>query len=402
MAWQTSTINPATTSPAQDISKIVNDLSVLKGVIGGTPDAAVPSTWTTALAALQQAFNSGTTGGTSTAYTLTPSTAISAYTAGMTFWVTFHAASGAAPTLQISGVASPPNLVRQLSDGTYANIAAGDIPANHRSRVTLLSATQALVEDMPPPSTGRQIQPITASVASNALTLTLNATSLDFRSSTLGSGAVNTRTFGSAISVVVPNTATLGTANATAARLAVLAIDNAGTVELAVVNLAGGNNLDETTLISTTAISAAATANNVIYSTAARTNVPFRLVGFVDITQATAGTWATAPSTIQGIGGQALAAMSSFGYGQTWQDVKASRAHGTTYTNTTGRPIYVYVYNSIATNGTFTITVNGISWGGYYFASGNCGTPTFIVPAGGTYSVSTTASLTVANWMELR
>lgn len=90
------------------------------------------------------------------------------------------------------------------------------------------------------------------------------------------------------------------------------------------------------------------------------------------------------------------------GVSQTWQDVKASRAYGTTYTNSTGRPIYVYVYSSIGTNGTFTITVNGVTWGGYHYAAGNCGTPTFIVPSGGTYSISTTASLTVANWMELR
>jgi len=45
MAWQSSTINPATTTPAADISKITNDLSVLRGVIGGTADAAVPSAW---------------------------------------------------------------------------------------------------------------------------------------------------------------------------------------------------------------------------------------------------------------------------------------------------------------------------------------------------------------------
>jgi len=96
------------------------------------------------------------------------------------------------------------------------------------------------------------------------------------------------------------------------------------------------------------------------------------------------------------------AALVPLGAGQTWQDVKASRAHGTTYTNTTGRPIYVHIYNSISTNGIFTIVVNGVSWGGYYYSNGNCGTPTFIVPAGGTYSVSTGASLTVANWMELR
>lgn len=87
-----------------------------------------------------------TTAGTSTAYTLTPTPAITAYTAGQSFFVNFNAASGAAPTLAISAVATPPNLVKQIADGTYANVAAGDITINHRSRVTLLSATQALVE----------------------------------------------------------------------------------------------------------------------------------------------------------------------------------------------------------------------------------------------------------------
>lgn len=91
-----------------------------------------------------------TTAGTSTAYTLTPTPAITAYTAGQSFFVTFNAAPGATPTLAISGVATPPNLVKQLADGTYANIAANDFPANHRSRVTLLSASQALIETMPP------------------------------------------------------------------------------------------------------------------------------------------------------------------------------------------------------------------------------------------------------------
>lgn len=89
-----------------------------------------------------------TTGGTSTAYTITPTPAISAYAIGQSFVVNFNAASGASPTLQISGIATPPNLVKENADGTYSNIAANDIPANHRSRVTLISTTQALVERM--------------------------------------------------------------------------------------------------------------------------------------------------------------------------------------------------------------------------------------------------------------
>lgn len=150
-----------------------------------------------------------------------------------------------------------------------------------------------------------KIQSITSSVASNELTVTLNPTVLDFRDATLSSGAVNTRVISSAISCVVPSTATLGTVNAQQSRIVVLAIDNAGTVELAVVNIAGGNDLSETGVISTTALSATADSNNVIYSTTERTNVPYRVVGYVESTQATAGTWATAPSKIQGYGGQA-------------------------------------------------------------------------------------------------
>lgn len=149
------------------------------------------------------------------------------------------------------------------------------------------------------------IVPVTASVASNALTLTLNACSLDFRSSTLSSGTVNTRTVSSPISTVISSGSTGGTASGVTSRIAVLAIDNAGTVELAWCNAYGSTLLDESALITTTAEGGAGAADSaaVAYSTTARTSVPFRIVGFVESTQATAGTWATAPSLIQGVGG---------------------------------------------------------------------------------------------------
>ena len=247
-----------------------------------------------------------------------------------------------------------------------------------------------------------QIQPITASVGSNALTITLNPTTLDFRDATLGSGSVNTRTVSAAISVVVSSGSTLGTVNAVANRLAVLAIDNAGTVELAVVNLSGGVNLDETGVISTTAEGGAGGADSatVIYSTTARTNVPYRVVGFVESTQATAGTWATAPSKIQGYGGQAFAALSSLGYGQTWQTLTGSRALATTYYNTTGKPIQVTVLVSVVAGGT-SLLVNGVT-----VAFINATGPTLmlqtIVPPGSSYSATVTGTNTLSQWYELR
>ena len=253
-----------------------------------------------------------------------------------------------------------------------------------------------------------QIQPISASVASNALTINLSNTTLDFRSATLNSGTVSSGLITGVLSLVIPTSATLGTINAVQSRLIVLAINNAGIVELAVVNIAGGNNLDETTLINTTAISASATAANVIYSTTARTSVPFRVVGYVESTQATAGTWATAPSTVQGQGGNALTAMSSLGYGQTWQDVAASRAVSTTYYNTTGKPILVSVC-LIGSNSATTISqgfVNGVVVcrnGMTYASSGNASYPTlvWIVPTSSSYSVTSTQTV-LSMWSELR
>lgn len=249
------------------------------------------------------------------------------------------------------------------------------------------------------------IQPITASVGSSALTCTLNPTILNFRNTPLTSGTINTRTVATAISVVVPSTATLGTVSAQQSRLVLLALDNAGTIELAVVNIAGGNNLNETTLISTTAIAAGSNSANVVYSTTARTSLPFRVVGYIESTQATAGTWVTAPTLIQGCGGQALAAMSSLGYGQTWQNVTGSRAASTTYYNTTGKPIYIAVSATTSSGVQGLIaTINGVSvYGAGTNVNGGDSNFHGIIPQGASYSLANgVGSTTIINWSELR
>ncbi len=253
---------------------------------------------------------------------------------------------------------------------------------------------------------GSSFLSVDGTVAANALTAVLNPCKLDFRAATMTNGTPNNRTVPAAISLVVPAGATLGTIAAQSARLVLLAIDNAGTVELAISNLAGGLNLDETTLVTTTAISAAATAANVIYSTTARAGMPFRIVGFLDVTEAVAGTWAVAPTVKQGIGGQALAAMGSLGYGQAWQNVTASRALATTYYNTTGRVIVVSFFgtNSIL-NGTAAFVVNGANVGisSGAAAAGGGVSGAFIVPPGAAYSIINFGNInTLSAWNELR
>jgi hypothetical protein len=150
-----------------------------------------------------------------------------------------------------------------------------------------------------------KIQSISASVAANALTITLQPTTLDFRSTTLGSGTITTVSNAAAISTVISSGSTAGTTNAVKSGIWVAAINNAGTMELAWTN---GTPIDETGIINTTAEGGAGAADsgNVWYSTTARTGVAYRIVGRVDSTQATAGTWATAPSLVQGAGGFAF------------------------------------------------------------------------------------------------
>ena len=321
----------------------------------------------------------------------------------------FSAATGSqiAAAIGSATVTNATNATNVVSGGTIASNVTGTTQAASDNS-TKIATTAYVDQAAAPTSATSKIQPITASVAGNNLTLTLNPTTLDFRSTVVGSGAVSTVSVSSAISLTVPAGATLGTVSTVAARLILVAINNAGTAELAVINLAGGTNLDETGLVTTTAISGFATANNVMYSTTARSNVAYRVVGFINITETTAGSWATAPSTIQGMGGQALTALSSLGYGQTWQPV--TRSLGTTYYNTTGKPItFAFLGNTNGAGGAYAyMTMNGFNvsfancysgGGGYPFAG------SVVIPAGISYvfNISITAgSPSVSNTYELR
>ena len=87
------------------------------------------------------------------------------------------------------------------------------------------------------------------------------------------------------------------------------------------------------------------------------------------------------------------------GVGQTWTDVTGSRSGGTTYTNTTGRPIFVSIALANTTT-SYTVTINGLTAFRIQSAgtTGGNGTASFVVPVNNTYSTNVNA----VAWYELR
>jgi hypothetical protein len=121
-------------------------------------------------AAIQSNTYIAATASGTNSYTITPSPAISAYAAGQEFLVTFtNANTSTTNTLQISGLASPPSIVKQDSTGAYVALAVGDIPASHRSRIRMLSTTQVqLVDTVPAAAATATPQPVgTAAVGTS-------------------------------------------------------------------------------------------------------------------------------------------------------------------------------------------------------------------------------------------
>jgi hypothetical protein len=251
----------------------------------------------------------------------------------------------------------------------------------------------------------KQLQSIDYTLSGNALTLKLNPTNLDFRSTTLTTGAPTNVSNASQITTTISSGSTGGTTSAVQSDIIILAINNAGTMELAWTNLAGGINLDETGVITTVAEGGAGAADSAttIYSSTARTGVAYRVVGLFRSTQTTAGTWAQAPTLVQPIGGRALAGLKS----ATWQVVTGSRALATTYYNNSlyEMKVLVTVFGSNAVTAYVQATVNGvlIAYGSEAAGATATSSVSFTVPPCQSYSVAASNGTFsgVQKWSEL-
>lgn len=147
---------------------------------------------------------------------------------------------------------------------------------------------------------------IVTSVGSNAMTIALkNAAGNDpsggdpvkisFRSSTSATGTTTQRSVTAATSIVVSSGATLGLGSNLNQFIYVYALDNSGTIELAV---SGSRTFDEGGNNSTTIMNSSADLVNNLYSTTSRTGVPIRFIARITSNQTTSGTYTNNASGI--------------------------------------------------------------------------------------------------------
>jgi hypothetical protein len=153
---------------------------------------------------------------------------------------------------------------------------------------------------------------LTASVSANALTINLKTVAgntpsasdpvwiqIPFYSAGTAGCAIFEIT--SSVSITAPSGATLGTVNAQANRIWVGAISTGSTAILGVYNSLSGTNIlpwNEPAGTNATGISSGSTSSQIWYASSTQSGA-FRVIGYVESTQTTAGTWATAPSNVQ-------------------------------------------------------------------------------------------------------
>jgi len=210
---------------------------------------------------------------------------------------------------------------------------------------------------------------LSTTVSSNALTVAIKTSSgadpsasspvlVPFLNQTGGYSIVS---IAGAFSVTVPSTATLGTFSGIESFIDIVLFDDAPAFRLGVINRSLPVNFGDDVTASSTTISAGADNAGVYYTgVAGVTNKQMTVLGYVVSTQATAGTWASAPSVVS---------MVDSIYNKkngAWSFPYASVGTGATLDITipSGAKHIDWNFSALSTNGTSAIIIQGGDAGG--------------------------------------
>lgn len=274
-----------------------------------------------------QATFGGTSGGTANAHTITVGNVLtlSDIQGVLIKWIPSVANTSTA-TLAVSGTAA--TAIKKPGASGLAVLSGGELQIGQPA-ITMYDGTQhvllSAVNDnvtVTSASLGNSAMSfglpvnlqINATVSANALTIAVkgnngsdpsatNPVLIPFRHSTIANGSPVIRSLQAALSLTIASGSTLGTVNSQMAHLWVIAFDNGGTVALGVFNALSGVNvapINEAALqTSASGTSGGNSAQTYYASTSAITAQPIRIIGYVEIQEVTAGTWATGPTYVQ-------------------------------------------------------------------------------------------------------
>lgn len=266
-------------------------------------------------------------GGTATGVTLTATQSWTAYGTsdgqiknGTLLAMKMTAAATGAATLNVNGIGTK-KIRRQgdsaiqandwLSGGIYLFRYDTAYDSNNGAWVLLNPAADGLLSNTLPVPVNVGIA---ASVGSSALTVALkgadgndpsasNPVYIPFRDVTAGTGTPSYLAITAAMSIVISNGSTVGFTSGAVGRLWLVMFNDGGTARLGLVNCRSGASIMSlrSGIASSTAEGGAGAADSaqVIYTGTAVTSKAMTVLGYLEATEATAGTWATTPSLIK-------------------------------------------------------------------------------------------------------
>jgi hypothetical protein len=374
-SWQ----DTATATPASFTNNLFNGNSSTTSFTLSTAPASPSSVFVFIAGIAQRPTTDYTVSGTTLTFTTAPATG----TNNISAFVASTVAAGTPDNLSVS--------TDKIQDGAVTNdkiagpiaVAKGGTGlATIKSNAVMLGNGTSAVNTVSPAKTGNVLK----SVVQSTVTAGSFVVGQEYVIATLGT--TNWNSIGASYSAVVTGSIATTTLTVTAVTSGTLAVGQqisgtgvtAGTTITAFGTGTGGAG--------TYTVSASQTVSSTTISAMA-TNTVFTATGVGSGTgTATVNTWASASD-------------SAVGVGQTWQNVTASRVVGTTYTNSTGKPILILFMAASATaNCTYRLIVDGVELVANIFPTFNQ-TISYIVPTGSTYSITMTNGI-IGKWMELR